>query len=337
MTRRQIIKSKEQNALCTPDNSYVVAVDIGGTNLRLALADRTGKVAARWSSLTAGSRGAAEVVNLIRSGIDDLLCQTSITREALRAMAVGVPGVTNVDDGVVIATSYLLGWRDVPLREMLESAFNIPAAVDNDVNLAAIGEASAGAVKGSSDFVFIAIGTGLGAGIILNDQLFRGKNWSAGEIGYMLVPGVPDLPAGRGEPGGLESMIGGKGIKAEWQRQWREERTELSKDLTATEIFDGALSGDRLAQSILEQTARILANAIYNIFLVLNCTVFVLGGSVGIHPALGEATRRLLKEWDVRGNLQVMGSLLGKDAQLIGAICLALSLGRSRSAFTLSR
>jgi glucokinase len=323
--------------LSTPDNGYVVAVDIGGTNLRLVLADRTGAVAARWSSSTAGSRGAAEIVNLIRSGVDDLLRQTSTPLEALKAMAVGAPGVTNVDEGIVIATSYLLGWRDVPLRQMLESAFNIPVAVENDVNLAAIGESSSGAAQGATDFVFIAIGTGVGAGIILNGQPFRGKNWSAGEIGYMLVPGVKDRPADRGEPGSLESMIGGEGIKAEWQRRWSREKTALPKDLTATEIFDRALSSDMLARSILEQTARMLAYAIYNMSLILNCTVFVLGGSVGIHPALGEITRRMLEDWSGRGHLHVACSLLGKDAQLIGAICLALSTGRSRSTSTLSR
>jgi glucokinase len=336
MAKRQIIESKEHSVLSTPHSGYVVAADIGGTNLRLALADNTGAIAARWSSSTAGSRGAAEIVSLIRRGVEDLLRQTSIPREALKAMAVGAPGVTNVDEGIVIITSYLLGWRDVPLREMLESAFNIQVAVDNDVNLAALGESSAGAAQGSTDFVFIAIGTGLGAGIILNGQPFRGKNWSAGEIGYMLVPGVRERSADHGEPGGLEGMIGGEGIKAEWQRQWSEERTALLKELTATEIFDGALGGDQLAQSILEQTARMLAYAIYNMSLVLNCAVFVLGGGIGIHPALGETTRRILEEWGVRGHLQVVSSLLGKDAQLIGAICLALSTGRSRSSFILS-
>lgn len=315
--------------MSTPDNDYVVAVDIGGTNLRLAIADRTGAVAARWSSSTAGSRGAAEVVNLIRSGVEELLRQTSVPREALRAIAVGVPGVTNVDKGVVIATSYLLGWRDVPLREMLESAFNIPVAIDNDVNLAAIGESSAGAAQGIANFVFIAIGTGLGAGIILNGQPFRGKDWAAGEIGYMLVPGVQDLPAGRGEPGGLEGMIGGEGIKAEWQRQWNRTETALPKNLTATEIFDAAVNGDALARNTLGQTARLLAYAIYNMSLVLNCTVFVLGGGVGTHPALAETTLRILEDWSGRSNLNVTCSKLGKDAQLIGAICLALSFRRA--------
>ncbi len=337
MTERQSSNSKSTKQHPTPDNGYVVAVDIGGTNLRLALADMTGVIAARWSSSTAGSRGADGIIELIRSGVEHLLQQASVPRDALRAIAAGAPGVTDVDAGIVIATSYLLGWRDVPLRDLLEAAFGIPAAIDNDVNVAAIGESWAGAAKGISDFVFLAIGTGIGAGIVLHGQPFRGMGWSAGEIGYMLVPGVPDSPADRGKPGALESLIGGEGIKAEWQRRWSKENSSLRRDLTATEIFDGALQGDSLAQSILEQSARILAYAIYNMSLVLNCPLFVLGGGVGMHPALGDATRRVLEQWSERGQLELTPSLLGADAQLIGAVRLALVTADTRSILTLQR
>jgi glucokinase len=277
------------------------------------------------------------VVELIQSGVEHLLQRASVPRSALRAIAAGAPGVTDVDAGVVIATSYLLGWRDVPLRDLLEAAFGVPAAVDNDVNLAAIGESWVGAAKGTNDFVFLAIGTGIGAGIVLHGQPFRGMGWSAGEIGYMLVPGVPDRPADRGKPGALESMIGGEGIKAEWQLRWSHESTSLRKDLTATEIFDGAQNGDPLALAVLEQSARILAQAIYNISLVLNCPLFVLGGGVGMHPALEDATRRVLEQWSERSNLQLTRSILGADAQLIGAIRLALATANSRSVLTFQR
>jgi glucokinase len=327
MTERQIGSS-------TSDSSYVIAVDIGGTNLRLALADMTGAIAGRWSSSTAGSRGAEAVVELIQSGVEHLLQQAGVSRGALRAIAAGAPGVTDVDAGVVIATSYLLGWRDVPLRDLLEAAFAIPASADNDVNLAAIGESWAGAAKGTKDFVFLAVGTGIGAGIVLNGQPFRGMGWSAGEIGYMLVPGVPDRPVDRGKPGALESMIGGEGIKAEWQLRWSEESTSLRRDLTATEIFDGAQNGDPLAMAVLEQSARILAHAIYNMSLVLNCPLFVLGGGVGMHPALEDATRRVLEQWNERSQLQLTRSILGADAQLIGAIRLALATANSRPVLT---
>jgi glucokinase len=187
-----------------------------------------------------------------------------------------------------------------------------------------LGESWAGAAKGARDFVFIAIGTGVGASIILNGAPYRGSGWAAGEIGYMLVPGTPETSASPGEPGGLESLIGGEGIKAQWRRLWHPGRTELPNDLTATRIFDHALAGDRLAQSVLEQTARVLSYAIYNIHLVLNCPLVVLGGGAGVHPALRKATEDMLAHLTMRGRPQIITSGLGVEAQLMGALRQAL-------------
>ena len=340
LPNQQTLESTQTNGnaqITQPDRassaeaSYVVGVDIGGTNLRLALADLSGSIVAKWSSSTAGVRGADAVVKLICDGVESLLQQTSVPRSSLKAIAVGVPGVTDVEEGRVIATSYLLGWRDVPLAAMLEAALNIPSSVDNDVNLAAVGESWAGATKGARDFVFVAIGTGIGAGIVLNHSLFHGAGWAAGEIGYMLVPGTPNAPRKRDEPGALESMIGGEGIRAEWQKLWTADKTTLPQEMVASEIFDAALAGDPLAQTILQQSARMLSHAIYNMSLVLNCPLFVLGGGVGLHPALCAATRGMLQQWAVRGRPELIPSELGPDAQLMGALRLALDTAELNS------
>lgn len=321
----------QPDSVATADIEYVVGIDIGATNLRLALADMAGAVAAKWSSSTIGARNAEAVIELIRDGVENLFQQVSAPPRALKAVAAGAPGITDVDAGIVIATSYLMGWRNVPLRMLLEAALNAPVAVDNDVNLAAIGESWIGAAKAVPDFVFLAIGTGVGASIVLNGSPFRGTTWAAGEIGYMLVPDASDHAASLGEPGALESMIGGEGIKAQWQNLWSAENTALPKDLTATQIFDHALAGDALAQTILERTARILSRAIYNITLVLNCPLFVLGGGVGIHPVLLGATQNMLDQLNMRSQPRLTGSALGTDAQLMGALRVALDLAGSRS------
>jgi predicted NBD/HSP70 family sugar kinase len=312
-------------------SGYVVGVDIGGTNLRLGLArssesDRPGAFVARWSALTVGIRNPDAIVELIRSGVEELLRQAAVPRSELKAIAVGAPGITNFETGVVIVPSYLLGWRDVPLRTMLEDSFEVPAAVDNDVNFAALGESWAGVATGKSDFVFLAIGTGLAAGIFLNGNLFRGSGWTAGEIGYMLLPGLPAEPAARGKPGGLESVLGGEGIKAQWQARWSEAVTPLSRELQATEIFDHAQQGDALANTILLQSSSLLASAIYNISLALDCPLFVLGGSVGLHSALCQAAQNVLVGWGTRVQPRLVLSSLGADAQLCGAIRQALSI-----------
>jgi glucokinase len=303
---------------------HVIGIDIGGTNLRLALANAHGDILYHWSATVADYRAPRAMVKLIRTGVEDLLHQAALPWTSLKAIAAGAPGITNVDTGVVIVTSYLLGWRDVPLRDLLQTSLGVPTAIDNDVNLAALGESRMGAGQEATDLVFLAIGTGLGAGIIVDGKLLRGSRWSAGEIGYMLVPGAPDQPVERGDPGALERMIGGEGIREQWQRRWNPNHTALSQDATATQIFEAASNTDPLAQSILEQTARLLGHTICNLYLVLNCPLFVLGGGVGMHSALIEETERHLKPWSPRIPVQLKRSELGSEAQIVGAICLAL-------------
>ena len=316
----------QQHLSGPPGEGYVIGVDIGGTSLRVALADSAGSLLAKWSASTVGIRNADLIVELIATGVEHLLLETSVPRSLLRAVAAGAPGVTDVDAGVVLATSYLMGWRNVPLRAMLESALHLDAFVDNDVNLAALGESYRGAAKHNPDFVFLAIGTGIGAGIMLNGQILRGRSWMAGEVGYMIVPGTSVEPAAKDSPGALESVIGGEGIRNQWKLAWSDGATNLPRELIATDIFTHAMQGDRLAKRILDQTARVLAYATYNISLILNCPLFVLGGSVGMHPALCDATQAVLAERPDHVSPSLVHSKLGADAQLIGAIYLAMRL-----------
>jgi glucokinase len=304
----------------------VVGVDIGGTNLRLAIADRSGKIATKWSATTVGIRDPEKVIRLILDGVKSGLSELHEPASMIQSIGIGVPGITDVANGVVVATSYLMGWRNVPLRALVEKELSIPTIVDNDVNLAALGESSGGAAVGVRDFVFLAIGTGIGAGIFLDGGIYRGSCWGAGEVGYMLVPGTTESSGKPYEPGPLENVIGGEGIREQWQRRWSAERTALPRELKATEIFDHALKGEAEAMAVLQQSATMLAQAIYNISLVLNCPLVVLGGSVGMHPALRDATQEALNRWNLRGAPRLTISSLGADAQLRGAVRAALDL-----------
>jgi glucokinase len=305
------------------ERKYLIGVDIGGTNLRVAFADMEGKILARTSTTTTHVCDAHLIITKIRQCVDQLLQDAGVAREAVAAIGAGAPGVTNAETGIVIATSYLLGWRDIPLKAMLEEALSVPAAVDNDVNLAALGESFFGEAVGVPNFVFLAVGTGVGAGIVLKDELFQGSAWTAGEVGYMLVPGAPQEPVELGKPGALESMVGGEGLRLQWLSLWNPEKTKLPENLTATQVFDGAIAGDALAYSVLDRAAHALACTIFNITLVLNTPLFVLGGSVGLHPALRDRTQKLV---DAHARLlrpEIVLSSLGSDAQLMGAIRLA--------------
>lgn len=307
-----------------PQDGFVLGGDIGGTNLRVALADSSGQILACQRSSVAGVRDPLQVIARMRELAGALFAELSAPPSELRAVGVGAPGVTDTGRGIVIATSYLMGWRDVPLRAHLEDAFGVPAAIDNDVNLAALGESRAGVAQSVNDFVFLAIGTGIGAGIVLDRRVHRGSAWRAGEIGYMLVPGTSEKPVDDGEPGPFETQVGGEGIRQQWLGRWSPERTPLPHDLTATEIFDHVLTGDVLAAEVLHDTGRLLSYGIYNLALVLNCPLFVLGGSVGLHPALAEEVRRFLDQRDNRALPRIVPSALGDQAQLTGAVHLAL-------------
>jgi glucokinase len=300
--------------------SYVAGVDIGGTNLRVALADLSGTIVSRWTCSTTGIRDAEKIVGLISEGVDQLLSERSAARESLRAIAAGAPGVTDSDRGIVIATSYLMGWRDVPLQAMLESALGVPAFVDNDVNMAAFGEARGGVARAVKNFVFLAIGTGVGAGIVLNGELVRGDTWRAGEVGYMMVPGTSTEPVDPGKPGPLEAMVGGEGIRSLWQSQWSGDATALPLDLNTAEIIAQARAGESLAEQVLARATRTLAYAICNLAMILNCRLFILGGSVGLNAAYVEATRRHVAELGLRFDVELVMSELGGDAQITGAV-----------------
>lgn len=305
------------------ERTYLLGADIGGTNLRVALADTKGKVLARASSTTTNVRDARCVVEKIQQCADQLLQEAGLAREAVAAIGAGAPGVTNAETGVVIATSYLLGWRDIPLKTMLEGALGMPAAVDNDVNLAALGESFFGAAAGVPNFVFLAVGTGVGAGIVLKGELFQGAAWTAGEVGYMLVPGVPEKPVDLGKPGALETVVGGEGLRLQWLALWDPAQTRLPQQLTATQVFDGAIAGDALATSVLDRAAHTLACAVFNMTLILNTPLFILGGSVGLHSALRDRTQNVVDAHARRLRPQIVLSSLGGDAQLMGAIRLA--------------
>ena len=305
------------------ENQRLVAgVDIGGSNLRVALADLHGTVLGKWCASTKETSSPEMVIAQIGTGIDSLLKGSSATSASLAAIAAGAPGITDRDAGVVVATSYLRGWRDVPFQSLLESAFHIPAAVENDVRMAALGEHWMGAARGIPNFVFLAIGTGIAAGIFANGTLIRGSNCTAGEVGYMYVPGASERVAHRGTPGSLESTLAGDGIRQQWMEAAKP--GAHSNPPTATEIFDLARTGDPLAKSILDRSAQLLAYAVYNISLVLNASLFVLGGGVGMSENLRETTETILKQFSEPTQPKLIISSLGQDAQLMGAISLAL-------------
>lgn len=313
-------------------HGYVAAADIGGTRMRMMLADLGGNVITQSSVLLSAKQKSPECVcSLVVEGLRAMCRQSSTPLRKVLHLTAGAPGITNVETGVVLSAPNLDEWNNVPLRSLLEREAGIPCFVENDTNLAAVGEHWRGAARGVGSFIFIALGTGVGAGIFINGRLHRGAQWSAGEIGYLGVTGKRRTPMKVRELGQLEQAIGGGGIEEQWRRQLQRNTSgrgsvsvEELKALNASQIFDLAAEGDRAAGEVMRYTSGILADAIADISLLLNPEVVVLGGGVGSHPQLCRVIEKLLQRHEFAQPV-LRSSSLGTQAQLHGAVSVSLT------------
>jgi len=305
-------------------HGYVAGADIGGTRLRMMLADLSGTSLTQWSHvLRDRQKTPAAVCALVEEGLKEMCEASGVSASRVLHLTAGAPGITDVTAGVVLSAPNLTSWNNVPLRSMLQMRLAIPVIVENDTNLAAVGEHLCGAAREVKDFVFLALGTGLGAGIFINGHLHHGANWSAGEVGYFGVEGKAREPMRIREAGQLEGVIGGGGIEARWQKTISQRKPKPAPDLLglrATQILDLAAGGDPAARDVATKTASLLADAIADIALLLNPQIVILGGGVGSHPELCRLTRSMIERHELASGLVIRSSALGTQAQLRGAV-----------------
>jgi len=299
--------------------SYVVlGIDLGGTKMYGAISDLGGNVLDEVNIGRHGTTGEASYERLVIL-IDTLLASPKVQGRKVRGIGVGVPGITLHRQGIV-KWAYTLQWRDLPIKTRLTERYGLPITVDNDVNLAALGELWFGAGQNAQNMVLVAIGTGIGAGIIIDGALYRGSTEASGEIGNM-VPGREFLGKDYREFGALESVASGTGI-AERGRQLLPPQSgpPKSDDLAAEDVFDAARQGQSWAQTIVDETVDYLAIAIANLTAAFDPDLIVLGGGVSrsadflIEPILRRidgALPRLPK---------LVTSSLGPRAAAMGAI-----------------
>jgi glucokinase len=302
-------------------HGYVIGADIGGSYARLALADLNGTIIGRWHASLRADRNPKAVTALIGSAVLQMLEQHKVPIKKVLELVAGAPGITDVEAGRVLSAPNLTGWHDVPLRDLLQRETSIPVTIENDVKLGALGESWRGAARGTANYVFLAIGTGVGAGIVVNHMLHHGANWAAGEVGYMLLPGLAADAPTQDRAGALESAIGGKGIERAWAEMNNSESVEPG--IKATDVFDLATQGDQKARELLQRVAGQLALAVTNMSLMLDLSLVVLGGGVGGHAALLDAIRRTLGRNEFARPQLAISSLAG-EAQLHGAIWLGI-------------
>ena len=275
----------------TARQSFILGVDLGGTNIVVGAISRDGDMQIGMRSQpTQSERGVESVVERIAKMVEEVIAEViatvGATRDDILGVGIGAPGPLDRERGVVVVAPNL-GWRQYPLRDAVSEKTGLPATLDNDANCATLGEWWQGAARGARHVVGLTIGTGIGGGIIIDGKLHHGASDVAGEIGHTTI----DL-TGRycrcGNYGCLEAYASGPAI-AQRAREALE-RDEVSalhrivegdlSRLTAATVYEAAKSGDALARELVRDTATFLGAGIANLLNVFNPDVVVIAGGV---------------------------------------------------------
>jgi glucokinase len=304
-------------------NGYaVIGVDVGGTNVYGALANIGGKIIGevrKPQHCTTAEESLTLVIELIQSLVDLSLHEG----QRLLGIAVGAPGITHSQEGIV-EWAPSLNWRDFPLKSSLEEHFHLPVIVENDVNLAVLGEQWFGAGKGVKNMVLITIGTGVGAGMIIDGCLYRGYSESAGEVGY-LVSSKSSLGKRYTGFGALEEMVSGVNIAKQGRVILAGQLpADQLEELTAEDVFNAARKGETWACQIIDETVDYLSMALINIATIVDPELIILGG--GVANSADMLIPPILKK--IEGVIQHLprleASTLGPRAAVMGAITMTL-------------
>ena len=306
-------------------HGYVAGIDIGPTRTRLAIADLRGERLAHRVVSTPNGAGPEESLSALAGEVRTLLSESRVPVAKLFAVAAGAPGVVDRDRGVVVALApNLQGWSQVPMAKLLRRNLGAPTIVENDVNLAILGERWRGAARGHDTCAFITVGTGIGAGVIVNGELYHGRHFMAGEIALMCM-GPQYVSTDFGARGCLETLTGLKAIATRWSKPDR-----VQVDGWVRALFEAAQAGDASARQIIEDTATFIGIATANVKIVLDPSLIVLGGALFAQaPQLADRVREIVGRI-VPTSSAIVVSELDKDAPLWGALLLATMEARHR-------
>lgn len=302
---------------------YCLGIDIGGTKTAVALADGKGAPIIKNSFPTESFLGAESLVARIKETYEDLCCKQGIRKEQVSFAGVACPGPLDIKKGIIVHIA-TMGFRNVPIKQMLSKALELPVFLENDANCAALAESVKGTAKNADPLVYVTISTGVGCGIIVNGKILSGAFSSAGEIGHLTV-----MPDGRkcpcGKSGCLELYSSGTAIA--------KEATELRGVPTdAKEVFSLARGGDVKMKKIIEGAADKLGLALSAIYQLIDPEVIVLGGSVTKdYEDFSEALQKALSKYTqpVEGRkLNIQISRFDGEQVILGAVLYAMQNAR---------
>jgi len=294
---------------------FIIAIDIGGTNLKCALLNSSLKIKAKSSFSTKSFKNKEELIGSIIAAINGFIAELELSRGSILGVGIGLPGPVDTFKGVVHFLPNIPGWKDVCLKEILEQKTNLPVVIDNDAKLMALAEYEAGSAKGYSNVLCLTLGTGVGGGLIIGNSLYRGKDNAAGEIGH--IPLNERGPVcGCGSQACLETYVGnGRIIK--------EARKLFGPGISLEEISRLARGNNTKAVRFWNEVGKKLGLALAGIVNLLNLDAIVIGGGISYAgKALFESIKQVirLRAMSVQAKrVSVFKAALGSDAGLIGA------------------
>ncbi len=311
----------------------LLGIDLGGTTIKYAILTLAGEVQQRWAEATNINDEGTHIVPDIIDSINHHLDLYNMEPTQFVGIGMGSPGSIDYDKGTVTG-AFNLNWpTTVNVRDAIQEGTKIPVQVENDANVAALGEAWKGAGNNADDVVFVTLGTGVGGGIIMNNQILHGVAGSAGEIGHVTIDRNGYLCT-CGKRGCLETVASATGI-VRVARDMAEEyagTSQLKKSLddgdeiTAKIVFDSAREGDDLGEMVLERVSDDLGYALASVGNTLNPKYIVIGGGVSAAGALLlDSVRKYFEKYtfeNVRNTTSLELATLGNEAGVVGAASL---------------
>ena len=306
-----------------PQAGWVVGIDVGRDWVRAAIADVTGQFVARRDE-RAQVRSAKTLITQIGTIAHGLAADAGIRWRQVTFATVGSPGVFEPESRQVALAYSLPGWGRQGLAELVQRELGTNIAFENDVNLAALGEQWHGLGKGVDDFVYLHLGTGVGMGLVLSGELYRGSSGAAGEVGYLPLAETDLRDPSSRRRGALDAAASAAGVVADARR------LGMASPLTAKKVFDEARHGDRKARRAVANEAHRIALAVAAVASVVDPELVILGGGLGANgDLLLEPVRRELHQLSpFRPRVDV--SSLQQEATLHGAVSMALQAAQDQ-------
>lgn len=306
-----------------------IGIDVGGTNVKIALVDSDGKIGYSNTIPTRAEMGYEYTINNMKQAIRDLMTETKLSAKDIEGIGFGLPGQVDFKSGIVRLITNIPGWVEIPLAKMIEDEFHIPTRIDNDVRCAALGELNFGAGKGCENLICITVGTGIGSGLIINGKLVRGASNAAGEIGHIKLQMHDGPICGCGDTGCLEAFASGPSIVAMAEEYIMGGKSTKYREManggaiTPFIVAEAAKAGDPVARRIFTRMGEYIGIGMTSVVNLLNPERIIVGGGVAdagdilLTPLKETIKKRAMK---IAGEtVQVVPAQLGNTAGVIGA------------------